>query len=80
MGQCKGLTWFSASTSTPTPSLCRHDLIGDDSLVGVDGDVLDGDLLLPPPAPCIRHTRQPLTAGARHGCPLRFERAIHRGA
>ena len=32
------------------------------------------------PAPCMRQTRQPRTAGARHGRPVRFERAVHRGA
>jgi hypothetical protein len=34
----------------------------------------------PPPAPCIRQTRQPRTAGARQGFPVRFDLAPHRGA
>src|SRR5258707_1065368 len=34
----------------------------------------------PPRAPCIRQTRQPRTAGARHGFPVRFDLALHRGA
>src|SRR5207249_929301 len=34
----------------------------------------------PPPAPCILQTLKPLTAGERHGCPVRFERALQRGA
>ena len=29
----------------------------------------------PPPAPCIQQTRQPRTAGARHGSPVRFDLA-----
>ena len=33
----------------------------------------------PPPAPCIRQTRQPLTAGFLHRKPERFECAVHRG-
>jgi hypothetical protein len=45
---CMGLIRFSASIPTPSPS--RHDLIGHHSLIGIDGDVLDGDLLLAPPA------------------------------
>src|SRR5215831_6156172 len=31
-------------------------------------------------APCIRQTLQPLTAGARQRCPLRFDLAVQRGA
>src|ERR1700683_3163780 len=34
----------------------------------------------PPPAPCIRHTSAPRTAGARHGNPLRFDFAWQRNA
>lgn len=34
----------------------------------------------PPPAPCILQTVQPLTAGARHGLPDRFDFARQRGA
>jgi hypothetical protein len=34
----------------------------------------------PPPAPCMRHTLWPLTAGARQRLPERFERAVQRGA
>jgi len=34
----------------------------------------------PPAAPCIRHTLAPLTAGARHCNPLRFDLARHRNA
>src|SRR5271169_2963457 len=34
----------------------------------------------PPPAPCIRHTSAPRTAGARHGNPLRFDFARQRNA
>src|SRR6476646_9412880 len=34
----------------------------------------------PPRAPCIRQTRQPRTAGARHGFPVRFDLALQRGA
>lgn len=34
----------------------------------------------PPPAPCIRQTVQPLTAGAWHGLPDRFDVARHRCA
>src|SRR5271169_4668150 len=34
----------------------------------------------PPPAPCIRHTSAPRTAGARHGNPVRFDLAWHRNA
>src|SRR5262245_18674923 len=34
----------------------------------------------PPRAPCIRQTFQPRTAGARHGLPVRFDLAVHRGA
>src|SRR5947207_11850998 len=33
----------------------------------------------PPPAPCIRHTRQPLTAGDWQGRPVRFDLARHLG-
>ena len=33
----------------------------------------------PPRAPCIRQTALPLTAGDRHGFPVRFEQARHRG-
>ena len=31
-------------------------------------------------ASCIRHTRQPRIAGLPQGAPVRFERAVHRGA
>ena len=48
MGQCTGL--IALSIVIPTPSLCRHELIGDHGLIGMDGDVLDGDLLLAAPA------------------------------
>ncbi len=32
----------------------------------------------PPPAPCIRHTAYPLTAGDRHGFLVRFDLARQR--
>src|SRR4051794_1555664 len=49
-----GLT--SVSLSIPTPSLVSRvdQLIGDHGLVGVHGDVLDGDLLLPTPAVAVK--------------------------
>lgn len=34
----------------------------------------------PPPAPCTRQTRQPVTAGARQGWPVRLAVARHLGA
>ena len=34
----------------------------------------------PPPAPCIRQTLDPRTAGDRHGFPLRFDLAWHLNA
>ena len=51
MSQCVGLIVVSLFIPAPSwSSTCGHDLIGDDRLISVDGDVLDGDLLLPPPA------------------------------
>ena len=39
-----------------------------------------GPVGAPPPAPCIRQTVQPVTAGDWQGCPDRLPWALHRGA
>jgi hypothetical protein len=65
---CIGNGWLCMGSFVmfgPYPTPCRHHLIGDHRLIGIYGDVLHDDLLLPPVSMLVEPFKSVMLSQAR---------------